>query len=350
VKTGGRLDPTPWARAWERIDADFDGHLEEIQRFLRRPTVSASDDDMLAGAADVAALIEGAGGSAEIVSRALLGLVKPSSGTVSVSGLDPARLRGEELRKFRRRVQVVFQDPMGSLNPRQSVYEAVAEGVRIHGFEGDETQIVARALSRAGLRPPERFFLNYPHELSGGQRQRVVIAAAIALEPQVLIGDEPVSMLDASVRGEILKLLVQLKDEIGMTLVLITHDLAFAWALADRVAVMYLGKIVELGPTERVLTDPLHPYTRSLLTVTPEVGRRRTQQVLTGEPPDPTNIPPGCRFHPRCPVVQSGEAGPHEPHCRGDIPPLQHLAPNHLAACHVAAAGDLPPVNLKADT
>jgi oligopeptide/dipeptide ABC transporter ATP-binding protein len=282
--------------------------------------------------------------------RALLGLVKPSSGSVSVSGLDPARLRGAELRKFRRRVQVVFQDPMGSLNPRQSVYEAVAEGIRIHGLEGDETQIVARALSRAGLRPPERFFLNYPHELSGGQRQRVVIAAAIALEPQVLVGDEPVSMLDASVRGEILKLLVQLKDEIGMTLVLITHDLAFAWALADRVAVMYLGKIVELGPTEKVLTDPLHPYTRSLLTVTPEVGRRRTHQVLTGEPPDSANIPPGCRFHPRCPVLQSGEAGPHEPHCRKDIPSLWQLAQSHLAACHVAAAGDLPPVDLKAGT
>ncbi len=275
--------------------------------------------------------------------RALLGLVRPSSGTVSISGLNPARLKGEEMRKFRRRVQVVFQDPMGSLNPRQSVYEAVAEGVRIHRLPGDETQIVARALARAGLRPPERFFLSYPHELSGGQRQRVVIAAAIALEPQVLVGDEPVSMLDASVRGEILKLLIQLKDEIGMTLVLITHDLAFAWALADRVAVMYLGKIVELGPTEKVLTEPLHPYTRSLLTVTPEVGRRRTQEVLTGEPPDPAHIPPGCRFHPRCPVLRSGEAGPHEPRCRGEIPPLEQLAPDHLAACHVAAAGDLPP-------
>jgi oligopeptide/dipeptide ABC transporter ATP-binding protein len=281
--------------------------------------------------------------------RALLGLVKPSSGTVSVSGLDPARLKGEELRKFRRRVQVVFQDPMGSLNPRQSVYEAVAEGVRIHALAGDETQIVARALSRAGLRPPERFFLSYPHELSGGQRQRVVIAAAIALEPRVLVGDEPVSMLDASVRGEILKLLVELKDEMGMTLVLITHDLAFAWALADRVAIMYLGKIVELGPTEKVLTEPFHPYTRSLLTVTPEVGRRHSQQILTGEPPDPAHIPPGCRFHPRCPVLQSGKASPHEPRCRGDIPSLRQLAPNHLAACHVAAAGDLPPANLKAD-
>ena len=282
--------------------------------------------------------------------RALLGLVRPSSGTVSVSGLDPARLKGEELRKFRRRVQVVFQDPMGSLNPRQSVYEAVAEGVRIHALAGDETQIVARALSRSGLRPPERFFLNYPHELSGGQRQRVVIAAAIALEPQVLVGDEPVSMLDASVRGEILKLLVELKDELGMTLVLITHDLAFAWALADRVAIMYLGKVVELGPTEKVLTEPLHPYTRSLLTVTPEVGRRHSQQVLTGEPPDPAHIPPGCRFNPRCPVLQSGGAGPHEPRCRGDIPSLGQLSPDHLAACHVAAAGDLPPPTLRPGT
>jgi oligopeptide/dipeptide ABC transporter ATP-binding protein len=274
--------------------------------------------------------------------RALLGLVRPNAGSASISGLDPAGLRGEELRKFRRRVQVVFQDPMGSLNPRQSVYEAVAEGVRIHGLEGDEREIVARALARAGLRPPERFFLDYPHELSGGQRQRVVIASAIALEPRVLVGDEPVSMLDASVRGEILKLLVELKDEIGMTLVLITHDLAFAWAIADRVAIMYLGKIVEVGPTQTVLTDPLHPYTKSLLAVTPEVGRRHIHEVLTGEPPDPSQIPPGCRFHPRCPVLRSGEAGPQEPRCLGEIPSLEELVPDHRAACHVAGGVSSP--------
>jgi peptide/nickel transport system ATP-binding protein len=270
--------------------------------------------------------------------RALVGLVGSTSGSVSVSGLDPARLKGGELRDFRRRVQIIFQDPMGSLNPRQSVYEAVAEGVRIHRLEGDETQIVARALARAGLRPPERFFLDYPHELSGGQRQRVVIASVIALEPEVLVGDEPVSMLDASVRGEILKLLVELKDEIGMTLVLITHDLAFAWAIADRVAIMYLGKIVEVGPVQKVLTDPLHPYTKSLLAVTPEVGRRRTHEVLIGEPPDPAHIPPGCRFHPRCPVLRSGEAGAEESRCLGNVPALQELALDHRVACHVAAA------------
>jgi oligopeptide/dipeptide ABC transporter ATP-binding protein len=268
--------------------------------------------------------------------RALLGLVKPHSGKISISGLDPSRLRGEELRRFRRQVQVVFQDPMGSLNPRQSVYEAVAEGVRIHRLQGDEKEIVAQALARAGLRPPERFFLSYPHELSGGQRQRVAIAAAIALEPRLLIADEPVSMLDASVRGEVLELLVQLKDEVGMTLVLITHDLAFAWALADRVAIMYLGKIVELGPAQTVLTEPLHPYTISLLAVTPEVGRRRTHEVLTGEPPDPAHIPPGCRFHPRCPVLRSGEAGLQEPRCLGEVPALEETVPGHRAACHVA--------------
>ncbi|HYQ85179.1 MAG TPA: ABC transporter ATP-binding protein [Rubrobacter sp.] len=270
--------------------------------------------------------------------RALLGLVRPHSGNISIFGLDPSRLRGEELRKFRRQVQVIFQDPMGSLNPRQSVYEAVAEGVRIHGLQGDEKEIVAQALTRAGLRPPERYFLSYPHELSGGQRQRVVIASAIALEPRVLVADEPVSMLDASVRGEVLELLVRLKDEVGMTLVLITHDLAFAWALADRIAIMYLGKIVELGPAQTLLTEPLHPYTKSLLAVTPEVGRRRIHEVLTGEPPDPAHIPPGCRFHPRCPVLRSGEAGSQEPRCLGEVPVLEGPVPGHRAACHVSAA------------
>jgi oligopeptide/dipeptide ABC transporter ATP-binding protein len=281
--------------------------------------------------------IAGESGSGKTtLGRALLGLVRPHAGVLDVAGADPSALRGSNLRGFRRTAQMIFQDPMGSLNPRQTVYEAVAEPIRIHGFEGDETDLVASALRRAGLRPPERFFLSYPHELSGGQRQRVVIASAVVLHPTLLVADEPVSMLDASVRGEILKLLLDLKNELGLTLLLITHDLGFAWAVADRVAVMYLGRIVEMGPAEKVLTNPLHPYTKALLSVSLEVGKRTTLEILTGEPPDPTRIPPGCRFHPRCPEVRSGRAAEDELLTRTEIPVLEEFAPGHFVACHLA--------------
>jgi oligopeptide/dipeptide ABC transporter ATP-binding protein len=272
------------------------------------------------------------------LARTIVGLEKPRTGAVEIHGTDVPSLSGSRLKALRRRAQMIFQDPMGSLNPRQTVYEVVAEPIRIHGVPGDEKSLVGAALQRAGMRPPERFFLSYPHELSGGQRQRVVIAAALALDPDVVVADEPVSMLDASVRGEILRLLAELKERLGLTLLLITHDLGFAWALSDRVAVMYLGKVVELGPAEAVLTQPLHPYTRSLLASSPQLGTRSVKQLLTGEPPDASRIPPGCRFHPRCPEVKSGRASPVEHHCRGDIPPLFEITPGHFAACHLVAA------------
>ena len=167
-------------------------------------------------------------------------------------------------------------------------------------------QLVARALSRAGMRPPERFFLNYPHELSGGQRQRVVIAGALVLDPEI-VADEPVSSLDASVRGEIAKLLLGLRNELNIAMLVVTHDLGLAWTIAGRVAVMYLGRIVESGPPRAMLTDPIHPYTKALLEVVPEAGGI-DRPFLAGEPPDPTSIPPGCRFNPRCPAVASGAA------------------------------------------
>ena len=166
---------------------------------------------------------------------------------------------------------------------------------------------VADALSDCGLRPPRDFFLRYPHELSGGQRQRVVIAGAMVLEPSLLVADEPVSALDASVRGEILQLLLGLSRERGTTVLVVTHDLGLAWNIADRVAVMYLGRIVEVGATEAILAAPQHPYTKALLSVVPE-HEGIEQQILVGEAPDPTHIPVGCRFHPRCPLYQSGEA------------------------------------------
>jgi oligopeptide/dipeptide ABC transporter ATP-binding protein len=285
--------------------------------------------------------IAGESGSGKTtLGRTLLGLNKPHAGDVEIGGAHPAQLSGRALRDFRRTAQMIFQDPMGSLNPRQTVYEAVAEPVRIHNLPGNELDIVTAALSRVGLRPPERYFLRYPHELSGGQRQRVVIASGLVLRPSIVVADEPVSMLDASVRGEILKLLLDLKQEMGLTLILITHDLGFAWAIADRVAIMYLGKIVEMGPAEKLLTNPLHPYTKALLSVSPEVGRRSTFQILAGEPPDPTKIPSGCRFHPRCPVVASGEAGALASATRTEVPALLELRPDHFAACHVAAAAE----------
>ncbi len=241
------------------------------------------------------------------------------------------RPRSRSLREHRRHAQMIFQDPTGALNARQTIYEAVAEGVRIQKIEGDEEQLVADALGRAGLRPPESFFTRYPYEISGGQRQRVIIAGAMVLNPGLLVADEPVSALDASVRGEILALMLKLVRETGVGILVVTHDLGLAWNVANRVAVMYLGRIVEEGPTEELLTAPRHPYTRALLSVVPEVEEME-QQILTGEAPDPTRIPAGCRFHPRCPVVETGEAerlGILE-RCRSDDPLM-------LPACHAVA-------------
>jgi peptide/nickel transport system ATP-binding protein len=260
------------------------------------------------GAGEIVALVGESGCGKTTLARTLLGLERPTAGRVSYDG-KPLTYSGRALRAFRRQVQLVLQDPMGSLNPRHTVYEAVAEGPRIHNLPAknslpaSEEELVASALARAGLRPPERFFQRYPHELSGGQRQRVVIAGALALDPKVLIADEPVASLDASVRGEILSLLLRLRDDLGLSALVVTHDLGLAWNIADRVAVMYLGRIVESGPTEDVLTNPQHPYTKALLSVLPESPERI---VLTGEPPDPTRIPTGCRFHPRCQLVAAG--------------------------------------------
>ncbi len=287
---------------------------------------------------EVLALAGESGCGKTTTARAIMGLQEVNGGEVLYRG-EPLG----NLRKYRRKVQMVFQDPTGTLNPRHTVYEIVVEGLRIHGVHSGpngetEEQLVARALSRAGLRPPEKLFERYPHELSGGQRQRVVIAGCLVLEPEIIVADEPVSNLDASVRGEILQLLMGLREQFGLTIIIVTHDLGLAWTVADRVAIMYLGRIVEIGPTEEVLLRPLHPYTKALLDVVPEAeGIERP--ILKGEPPDPTRIPPGCRFHPRCPVVASGlaeELGI-EAACRGEDLPLRDYPNGASAACHKAA-------------
>ncbi|MEU6626438.1 ABC transporter ATP-binding protein [Streptomyces litmocidini] len=295
------------------------------------PARAVDGVDLDIGAGEIVALVGESGCGKTTLARSLLGLVRPTAGSVTFDGRPLAYSSGA-LRAYRRRAQLVLQDPSGSLNPRHTVYDAVAEGLRIHGYEGDERTAVAGALSRAGLRPPERFFLRYPHELSGGQRQRVVIAGALVLEPELIVADEPVASLDASVRGEILALLLRLRDELGLSALVVTHDLGLAWNIADRVAVMYLGRVVETGPVESVLTDPRHPYTRALLSVLPE--SEGAPVILTGEPPDPSRIPSGCRFHARCQLLASGEAGPVADRCRGEELPVLGGGGGRGVACH----------------
>ncbi len=295
---------------------------------------------------EVIALVGESGCGKTTLLRSVLGLEPITAGLVSFEGR-PVEYRGRALRELRRRVQLVFQDPTGALNPRHTVYEAVAEGIRIHGIAGDEGALVAAALGRSGLRPAERFVGRYPHEISGGQRQRVLIAGAIALSPTLLLADEPVASLDASIRGEILRLLRSLVDEVGLSIVAVTHDLGMAWTIADRIAVMYLGKIVELGTTEQVLEAPQHPYTKALLSVVPE-KHRVEQQILAGEIPDPSAIPAGCRFHPRCPLLLSGRAfelGVVE-QCTGVTVELVDHGAGHLAACHALTATETQPMGV----
>ncbi|MGW0520908.1 ABC transporter ATP-binding protein [Crossiella sp. NPDC003009] len=288
--------------------------------------------NLTVNAGEITALVGESGCGKTTLARTLLGLERPTRGQVSFEGTPlPRSTKG--LRAYRRQVQLILQDPTGALNPRHTVYEAVAEGLRIHRTPGNEAEQVADALSRAGLRPPERFFRVFPHELSGGQRQRVVIAGALALHPRLLIADEPVASLDASVRGEILALLLKLRADLDLAALVVTHDLGLAWNIADRVAVMYLGRIVEAGPVEQVLTSPRHPYTQALLSV---LGENRT--VLTGEAPDPTRIPGGCRFHPRCPALAGGAAAPVAQACRRIDLPVLTADTGTEVACHLATA------------
>jgi oligopeptide/dipeptide ABC transporter ATP-binding protein len=246
------------------------------------------------------------------------------------------------LRDYRRRVQIIFQDPYETLNPKQTIHDFVAEPLEVNGLAprlADREAKVRNVLEAAGL--PANFAFRYPHELSGGQRQRVVIAGALVMGPELVVADEPVSMLDVSIRTELLRLMLALRHELGLTYLFITHDLSLAWVIADRIAVMYLGKIMEIGPAEQVIRSPHNPYTQALVSVapTPEPptqGERARRTILAGETPDAAHIPAGCRFNPRCPYAFD--------RCRVEEPPLFDVGGGQSAACWLAEGGRSLPV------
>jgi oligopeptide/dipeptide ABC transporter ATP-binding protein len=299
----------------------------------RGPARAVDGVNLTVGAGEIVALVGESGCGKSTLARAFVGLLRPTRGEVRYQGATLG-YSSKALKRFRRYTQLVLQDPAGALNPKQNVFDAVAEGPRLHGLRAGLSERVATALSQAGLRPPEQFVARYPHELSGGQQQRVVIAGALALEPSVIVADEPVASLDASVRGEILRLILDLRTSLGLSALVVSHDLGLAWNIADRVAVMYLGRIVEQGSVEDVLLRPRHPYTQALISVLP--GTDVDPVLLRGEPPDPTAIPAGCRFHPRCQRFAALEAtDERRALCTGR--PLPVLPADEAGvACHLA--------------
>lgn len=287
-------------------------------------------------AGEVVALVGESGCGKTTTANTVLGLLRPTAGHVIVAGTDIAGADKRNLKRARATMQMIAQDPYESLNPRMSIEEIVTEPLTVHGrLDGSGRPRALAALEEAGLSPAEEFIDRFPHELSGGQRQRVVIAAALSIGPRLLIADEPVSMLDVSVRAGILNLLQRLAEDEGIGILMITHDLSTVAAYAHRIAVMYLGRIVETGPTLEVIQNPRHPYTEALLSVVPshDPGAETHPILLSGETPDASRIPVGCRFHPRCP--KAFEA------CTATEPPLISIGDHHWAACLLAGSTPL---------
>ena len=281
---------------------------------------------------EVLALAGESGSGKTTTGKVLLRLVKPTSGSIFFQGKDITKLTEKELKPLRREMQIVFQDPFESLNPRMIIKEIVAEPIRIQHASANEAELeemVKKALSDVEIVPPEEFLYRFPHELSGGQRQRVAVARAFVLGPSFIVADEPVSMLDVSIRAEILNLMVDLVKKSSAAIIYITHDIALAKHISDRIGVMYLGKMMEMGTSQTIVDLPLHPYTQALIAAVPvpDPESKRTQNVISGEIPSPVFPPSGCRFHTRCPYAHT--------RCTKEEPALVEVEKDHYVACHL---------------
>jgi oligopeptide transport system ATP-binding protein len=300
--------------------------------FLRRRvgTVRAVDGVSLSlNKGEILGLVGESGCGKSTLGRTIMQLIPPTEGAVVLAGKHLEQLHGTALREARADFQMIFQDPYASLNPRMTVYDALAEAIQAHKQVEDDKlpYLVSQLMEKVGLAP--RFIKKYPHEFSGGQRQRIAIARALAVEPKLIVADEPVSALDVSIQAQIINLLAKLSREMHLTLIFISHDLSVVKHISDRIAVMYLGKIVEVGPAAQVFESPLHPYTKALVSAVPipdpvrESARQRV--ILQGDPPSPLHPPNGCAFHPRCPFAVDA--------CKATTPRLEEFAAGQLAAC-----------------
>jgi peptide/nickel transport system ATP-binding protein len=308
-----------------------------VQSLLSKQTLFVRAVDGVSfeiGKKEVYGLVGESGCGKTTTGRCILQLERPTSGKVFFKEIELSALKDEKIRKLRKYIQIIFQDPYESLNPRMSIYDIVAEPLNLQNIvqDPDETEKrVSEALEEMGLVPPQEFLYRFPHELSGGQRQRVAIARAFILKPEFIVADEPVSMLDASIRAEVTKLILHMVEKLQCGFLYITHDIALAAYICNMIGVMYLGKLVEAGPTKSVVKNPYHPYTEALINAVPvpDPTVKRKEIVIKGEVPNPVNPPPGCRFHPRCPYAMDV--------CKKEEPETIEVEKGHKVACHLVS-------------
>lgn len=313
-------------RKWFQVSSSFFSQLIRRETYLK--AVDGVDIDVYPE--ELYCLAGESGCGKTTTGKLLVGLIEPTDGTVVFEGENLNKISRRRLRKLRAKMQTIFQDPYSSLNPRLSLYDTIAEPLRLNKIAEsgeDEEDRVVRALEAVQLVPAEEFTFRYPHELSGGQRQRVAIARAIVVNPEFIVADEPVSMLDVSIRSEILNLLEKIRREFHIAYIYVTHDLSVASYIGDKIAIMYLGKIMEKGAIDQVIHGSVHPYSQALISAvpSPDPTSQRKRKVLPGEPGSPINTPPGCLFAPRCEFAQEK--------CRQDEPILEELEPGHWVAC-----------------